>query len=413
MIDYVSQELLGTGLALGLGMLIGMEREWAASRLGVRTFTLLCGAGAAAVVLAGQFGNLVVAVALLAAALLLATVLRRSDYEKGPTGATTAIAALVTFMIGAMAGAGLWLEALVLAAATMLLLHWKQPMHRWIERIGPEDFEIIARFTLIALLVLPILPNRTFGPYAVFNPFLSWLFVVLIVGINIVGYLMFRFSRKSSGLWLAGVVGGLISSTATTVSYATLSKRHKNFGPGAALVILVASAMVYGRVLFELFLVAPGLLTHAIGPMALMIIMLLALAALVSWRVSSSQLELPEQKNPAQFGLAFSVAVIYVIILFAVAITKDLVGGKALYALAAVSGLTDVDALTLSVAQHYDEGKLAAATSWRAIFLATLSNMVFKTGAAALLGTGDLRRYILATGSATVLVGAGILLAWP
>jgi uncharacterized membrane protein (DUF4010 family) len=413
MMDYVDQGLLGTGLALGLGMLIGMEREWAASRLGVRTFTLLSGAGAAAVVLAGQFGNLVVPVALLAAALLLATVLRRSHYQQGPTGATTAIAALVTFMIGVMAGAGLWLEALVLAAATMLLLHWKQPLHRWIEQIGPGDFEIIARFTLIALLVLPILPDRAFGPYAVFNPFRSWLIVVLIVGINMVGYLMFRFSPKSSGLWLAGVVGGLISSTATTVSYSTISKRHKNFGPGAALVILVASALVYGRVLFELFLVAPALLSDTVGPMLLMTVVLLTLAALVSWRVRRHQVALPEQKNPAQFGLALSVAVVYVVILFAVAITKDLIGGKALYALAAISGLTDVDALTLSVAQHFDEGKLAAETSWRAIFLATLSNMVFKTGVAAVLGAGDLRRYMLATGSAAVFAGAGILLVWP
>lgn len=411
--QYLEPNLVGIVLALGLGMLIGMEREWADSRLGLRTLTLLSGAGAAAAVLAEQFGNLVVVAALLGAAILLATVLGRSDYKESHTGATTAVAALVTYLMGAMAGAGLWLEAVVLAAATMLLLHWKQPLHRWIDQIGAEDFEIIARFTLISLLVLPILPNQTIGPYDVFNPFVSWLFVVLIVGINILGYLMFRFTDKSSGLWVAGTLGGMISSTATTVSYSAISKQRKGFGWGATVVILVASAVVYGRVLFELSLVAPALLSHAAAPMALFTAVLLVMSAMISRRLKKHTVQLPEQKNPAQFGLAFSVAVVYVIIVFAVALTKDLVGGKAIYALATISGLTDVDALTLSVAQHFSEGELSPDRSWRAIFLATLSNLLFKTVAAAVLGSGELRRAILATGGGAVLAGLSILFLWP
>lgn len=411
--EYLDPQILGIGLALGLGMLIGMEREWSSSLLGLRTLTLLSGAGGASVVLAGQFGNLMVVATLLAAALLLATVLRRGEVDTHRLGATTAVAALVTFLVGVMAGAGLWLEAIVLAAATMLLLHWKQPLHRWIDRIGPGEFETIARFTLIALLVLPILPNQTFGPYDVFNPFRSWLFVVLIVGINIAGYLLSRFTSRSSGLWLAGVVGGMISSTATTVSYASVSRKRKGFGSAAALVILVASAVVYARVLFELFLVAPGLVSDAAAPMVVLAAILVALALPLSRRAGHSRAGLPEQENPARFGLACGVAAVYVIILFAVAITRDLVGGKALYMLAILSGLTDVDALTLSVAQHYSDGNLPADTAWRSIFLATLANLAFKTCVAAALGARDLKLVILLTGSGGVIAGLLMLWLWP
>jgi uncharacterized membrane protein (DUF4010 family) len=414
MLEYVNPELLGIALALALGLLIGLEREWSdAAGIGLRTFALLGGAGATAAVLAGHYGELVVVAALLVAGALLVVLARPAAPKKSFKGATTAIAALITFLVGAMAVSGLWLEAVVLAAATMLLLHWKEPLHRWVDHIGPEDFEIIARFTLIALVVLPVLPNRTFGPYDVFNPFQSWLFVVLIVGINIAGYLLFRFSSKSSSLWLAGALGGMISSTATTISYAAISKRQSRFGAEATLVILMASAVVYGRVLFELFLVAPELIGLAVGPMALLTAILALLALVASRHVSSEAVRMPEVKNPAQFKLALGVAVAFVVILFAVALTRDLIGGQAIYLVATVSGLTDVDALTLSVARHFSEGALPAESSWRAIFLATLANLTFKTGAAAILGSADLRRWMLASGACAVVAGLLILFAWP
>jgi uncharacterized membrane protein (DUF4010 family) len=197
------------------------------------------------------------------------------------------------------------------------------------------------------------------------------------------------------------------------VSYSAISKQQKGFGWEATVVILVASAVVYGRVLFELSLVAPALLPHATAPMALYAAVLLVLSASISRRAGKHTVRLPEQKNPAQFGLALSVAVVYVVIVFAVALTKDLVGGRAIYALATISGLTDVDALTLSVAQHFSEGDLSPDRSWRAIFLATLSNLVFKTGVAAVLGSPALRRVMLAAGSGAVVSGLLILLLWP
>tara|TARA_R110002072_G_scaffold104833_2_gene229490 strand:+ start:3943 stop:5190 length:1248 start_codon:yes stop_codon:yes gene_type:complete len=415
MTEFIDTELLGIGLALGLGLLIGIEREWEDKKpLGLRTFALLSVAGATSAVLAAQYSALIVVGTLLAATALLFRVLRQwtRDTDRS-SGATTVIAALVTFLIGAMAASGMWVESVVLTGATMLLLHWKRPLHQWIDTLGAQDFEIIARFTLIAMIVLPLLPNRTFGPYDVFNPFQSWLFVVLIVGINIVGYILFRFTSKSSGLWLAGLLGGLISSTATTISYANISKHQKHFGTAAALVIIVASTVVYGRVLIELLVVAPELVRHAVAPMAIYSVILTLMAVFISRHITGGDVEMPEQKNPAQFGMAVGVAVAYVIILFAVAMTKDMIGGQAIYLVAFISGLTDVDALTLSVGQHFSEGHLPADTSWRAIFLATLSNLAFKTGAAALLGSTLLRKWILGCGLSALIMGLGLLAVWP
>lgn len=411
---FLDPEVFGIVLALGLGLLVGLEREWSDSGpIGVRTFALLSGVGATSAVLADHHGGLVIVAAMIAAAMLLMALAHPVGSESRFKGATTTVAALVTLTIGAMAGSGFWLEAVVVSAATMLLLHWRDPMHHLVEQIGAKDFDIIARFTLIALVVLPVLPDRTFGPYDVFNPFRTWLFVVLIVGLNLAGYLLFRLYSKSAGLWLAGTLGGMISSTATTISYAGISKRQSSFGPGSALVILVASAVVYGRVLLELSIVAPALVIHALAPMAVYTLVLLGFASLLYWRVGTASLEMPEQDNPAQFGMAFGVAAIFVIVLFAVAVTRQHIGEQGIYLVALVSGLTDVDALTLSVGRNFAEGGVRADVAWRAIFLATLSNLVFKTGAVCVLGSKALRRIMLVAGTAAVVTGSALLYWWP
>lgn len=404
--------LVGIALALGLGLLIGIEREWAEVKpIGVRSFTLLSGLGATAAVLAKTYGGWVIAAALIGAAAVIGVHLYRR--REAASGVTTAVAALLCLLIGALATSELWLEAIVLAAAVMLLLHWKRPLHEWIDRLGEEDFEIIARFALIALVVLPVLPDQTFGPYDVFNPFRSWLLVVLIVGLNIVGYLSFRFAGTASGVWLGGLVGGMISSTATTISYAGISKQQRRFGAAATLVILVASAVVYVRVIIELFVVSPRLVPHALAPLTAFAVLLLVLAAVCFRWVKTREVELPEQRNPARFGLALSAGVVYLVILYAVAMTRDLIGNEAIYLVATVSGLTDVDALTLSVGQLHAADKIASDVAWRSIFLATLANLVFKTGAACLLGSSELRRWILAAAIPAITAGVLILLLWP
>jgi uncharacterized membrane protein (DUF4010 family) len=403
--------IIGLGIALAIGFVIGLEREWAEDKpVGVRSFALIAAFGGVCALLLPETGGWLIATGLLA----LGAILILHVYRRKLEGITTLVAAFIVYLLGAAAVAGYWLPAIVLGGAVMVLLHWKKPLHSWVERLGDRDFEIIVRFVLIALVILPVLPDQDLGPYSAFNPFTAWFMVVLIVSINLVGFVAFRLVGTRAGGWLAGLLGGLVSSTATTISYAGLSKRERDLGPVAALVILVASAVVYGRVLVELAVVAPDLVESMAAPAATFTAILLVLSALVFRAVrSKTDSELPERENPARIRQALIFAALYVVILFGVAAAREHIGSEAVYAVAFVSGLTDVDALTVSVAQLYSGGGTPGFEAWRVIFLATLSNLLFKILAASILGSSQLRAWILGTGAVALTTGVAMLVFWP
>jgi len=404
-------QIIGLGIALAIGFVIGLEREWAEDKpVGVRSFALIAAFGGISALLLPETGGWLIATGLLALSFILILHVYRRKLE----GITTLVAAFIVYLLGAAAVAGYWLPTIVLGGAVMVLLHWKKPLHSWVDRLGDRDFEIVVRFVLIALVILPVLPDRDIGPYAAFNPFTAWFMVVLIVGINLVGFVAFRLVGARAGGWLAGLLGGLVSSTATTISYAGLSKRERDLGPVAALVILVASAVVYGRVLFELAVVAPDLVGAIAGPALAFTAVLLGLSAVAFRKVrSKADTELPERENPARIRQAVIFAALYVVILFGIAAARELVGGEAVYGVAFVSGLTDVDALTLSVAQLHADGKAAGFDAWRVIFLATLSNLLFKIVVASVLGSAELRRWMIGSGAVALTAGISLLLLWP
>lgn len=407
----VDNRLLGLGIAVGIGFLVGLQREWADDKpIGIRTFALISALGGLGALLLEAAGAWPLAAGFVGLALLLAAQTHSSRIE----GSTTMVASLVVYLIGAAAVAGYWVHAVVLGGAVTLLLHWKEPLHAWVDRIGSREFEIIIRFVLITLVVLPVLPDHAYGPYAVFNPFEAWLMVVLIVAINLVGYIAFQLVGQVSGGWLAGAIGGLVSSTATTLSYAGLSKQEPRFGNVAALIILVASTVVYGRVLLELAVVAPALAWPMLGPVLLFSAVLLGLGGLQSLHLSrTSSPTLPERHNPAQMRQALTFGALFVVILFAVAVARDHFGEGAIYVVATISGLTDVDALTLSIGQLFSHGEIAEPVAWRAIFLATLANLAFKLVAASVLGAATLRRHMLIAAAVALPCGGAILLFWP
>jgi uncharacterized membrane protein (DUF4010 family) len=411
----INTALIGLGIATAVGFIVGLEREWEDKPIGLRSFVLIAVLGGLASLLRLEIGDWIVPAALLALAVVLSGTLRRDDQHHA-RGLTTLISALVVFLLGAAAVAGFWLHCLVLAGVVTLLLHWKAPLHGWVDRLGRDDFEIITRFVLIALVILPLLPDRTFGPYDVFNPFEAWLLVVLIVSLNLAGYLALRFFGADAGTWMAGLFGGLISSTATTVSYAGISKRDTSLSAVAALVILIASTVVYGRVLFEVSVVAPDLLRTISAPLVIYTVFMLGLC--LSMHLFSRDRRALDTRtygssNPARIRSALTFAALYVAILFVVEFTRDNLGSDAIYLVAAVSGLTDVDALTLSTAALFSKGKLDADTAWRAIFLASLSNLIFKGVVAWVLGSAELRKWISAAVSVSLFVGFCLLYFWP
>ncbi len=222
--------LRNLAIALGIGLLIGLQRERAAGQVaGIRTFALIALLGTTAGTLADRFGGWLVVAALLGVAAVLAVANRiRMDGGKADPGATTEMATLLTLLLGAGLSAGHVTESIVIGGGTAFLLQFKAPLHSFVDRIGPDESRAIFRLVLLALVILPVLPNSPVGPYGVLNPFEIWLMVVLIVDISLAAYLSYRLLGPRGGTLAAGVLGGLISSTATTVSQA-----RRDAGPDA------------------------------------------------------------------------------------------------------------------------------------------------------------------------------------
>ena len=403
-------------IAVALGMLVGLQRERADKVVaGIRTFPIIGMLGVFCGVLGATVGDWLIAAGLLsmAAVTVMANVLRLESGERDP-GMTTEVAILVMYSIGVALTRELVVEAVMATAALAVLLHWKDPLHAVAERIGADEFAALMRLVLIGLVVLPALPNRDFGPYGVLNPFEIWLMVVLIVGISMAGYVAFRLLGPRTGAIAAGVLGGLISSTATTVSYARRSRADPRRSSAAVLVVVLASAVVFGRVLLEIAIVAPNDLIATSGPLATMLAVMLAISGGLYVRgIHSSELELEDQAPPSELKVAIIFGLLYAIVLLAVAFADDRLGPQGLYAVAAVAGLTDLSAITLSTANLMHADQLDVATAWRMILVAGMSNIVFKGGVVLVLGDRAMRgRIALAFGSA-LAAGAAILLLWP
>ncbi|MFG0318847.1 MAG: MgtC/SapB family protein [Planctomycetota bacterium JB042] len=410
-----SNAALSLAVAVGLGLLVGIQREWAGPHLaGVRTFTLLTLLGAQVGLLAEDLGGWPIAAALAAVAAVFVAgyAIRTQEPEQG-SGLTTSVAALSMTAAGVAAGVGRIELAVLTGGAVAVLLQWKRPLHRMVERIGETDIRAAMRLALIGLVVLPILPDRSFGPYGVLNPFEIWLVVVLICGISLAGYLLHRFVGRRTGALLGGLIGGLVSSTATTISHARRSRTTEGAEREAALIIVVASTIAFGRVLAEVAVIAPGILSGVAPQLVVMASVLgaIALAMAVRQGAGRERPEVPDDPLELKAALLFGLA--FVVILLTIAVLRERVGDDALYGVAVISGLTDVDAITLSTARLVEEGDLSLDTGWRMILLGSMSNLVFKAGAVAVLGGRRAAALVGLAFGASIVTGGLVLAFWP
>ena len=409
--------LLALAIAAGLGLLVGLQRTWSDhEEAGVRTFPLITILGVLCAVLAGDLGGWVVAAGLAAlAAMLLLVNLGHSDRaQAGTAGITTEVAALVMFAVGAMLGLGHTVPATVVGGAVVVLLHLKDPLHDFAERMGREDFGALIQLTLIALVILPVLPNRDLGPFQVLNPWEIWLMVVLIVGISMAGYVAFKLFGARGGAVVAGVLGGLISSTATTVSYARRSVAEPTRSAAAALVIMLASVVVFGRVLGEIAVVAPGLFRQTAPPLvAMMVFMAVISVGLLVGAPEGRDHELEDREPPSDLKAAIVFGLLYGAVLLGVAFAREHLGPRGLFIVAAVSGLTDIDASTLSTAQLMKSGGLDPSTGWRVVHVGALANLVFKGGVVMTIGHRRLKGRIALVFGIALAGGGALLLLWP
>jgi uncharacterized membrane protein (DUF4010 family) len=402
-------------LSLGLGLLVGFQREWAAKRLaGIRTFPLVALLGTLSAQLAAAFGGWVLAAGFVALAAIIWAGSEQSRAGTRPEpGITTEIALLVMFVIGAIVAQGQQLAAVAVSGAVAVLLHWKEPLHKFVRRVGEDEARSVMQLVLVGLVILPALPDRSFGPYQVLNPFQIGSMVVLIVGLSLAAYLVQRFAGANVGTVLAGTLGGLISSTATAVTYARRAQEAPDRVPATALVLALSSAVVLPRVLMLAAIVAPGVVGSLAPPLVAMFAAMLGLSAL-TYYLTRSELGSPALDHaPSDLRAAVVFGLLYAAVLLAVAFAQHRLGAAGLYTVAALSGLTDVDAIALSTVQLVRAGRVEIEAGWRMILAGVMANLAFKCAIVLGIGHPRLRGWVVPLFGAAILMAAAILVFWP
>lgn len=414
--DMPSQYLLALHIplqfmtSLAIGLLLGLERQHnPLAKAGLRTCALVALFGTVCGLLAQTLASpwMVAAGLLLSGAMIIAAYMGETLPE-GESGTTTVIAVLLCYAFGAMVWYGYTQYAVGLAIATTVLLHFKTQLHGFSDRLAPGDIASMLQFAVLTFIVLPLLPNRGYGPYQVINPYHLWLMVVLISGVSLAGYLALRLAGARRSLLFMGALGGLVSSTATTLVYARHSATRPEMTLLAGAVIAIANLTVLLRLAVIGSIAAPEALPRLLPVLAAGV----ACGLLpVRWQsrvaVSSADMHLPEVKNPTQLRVAAAFGVVYAGILLGAAWLSQVWGSKGLYAMGAVAGIADVDAISLSSLQLFNTGKIEAGTAVAVIVVAYVSNILFKLAIALTAGSIELAKHCA---PAFVASTAGLLL---
>ena len=386
--------VIGIIIAILGGAAVGVERQRSGhatgpgARLGgIRTFTLLG-------TLAGIAGflieaNLVVPAALLIAGALALTIAGYIRASRNDVDATTEVAAVVVIGAGVLAGLGHLRLSAALTTLTVLVLAEKPTLHGMVARLDEPTMLAAARFAVMSAVILPLLPTGPYGPAPGFRPRELWMLVLLFSGMSFVGYIAQRVSG-ASGYPLTGLLGGLVSSTSVTLTFARLSQSHpKQEGPLATGAV-AASTMLFLRVAVAVAVLdatlLPALARYLVAPFAVS-----AIALLLAWRSLADKHSAPQTlRNPLQFRAAIEMAALFQAVLFGVHYVRMWIGESGLLASGFVLGLTDVDALTLSMTRSVSTGTTIDAAC-RAIVMGIVANSMMKALMAVVVGAGRFR----------------------
>lgn len=383
--------------SLAIGLLIGMERERNPSaKAGLRTFALVSLLGTLVALIAEKMGAswMLIAGLLSVAAMIIASY-RNVPTENNDPGTTTVAALLICYLLGILVWLGFSKLSVILAIGTTTLLYFKPELQGITQRLTRKDLVSILQFSVLSFVILPILPDENYGPYGAFNPYQGWMMVVLISGLSLAGYVALRMTGQRFGAPLLGFLGGLVSSTATTLVYAKHSKLNDGMLRLSAVVILIASQVVLIRLMVVSGLVAPGVLKQ-LAPVMALGLMFGVIATLYNWKrlKNEGELPMPETSNPTEIHAALGFGLLFVIVLFCAAWLSDIAGSGGLYIVSVVAGLTDIDAIALSSLRLLNMEKLSSEQAVISIALAFISNMTFKFGLAFAIGGIALARHI-------------------
>lgn len=407
-------------IALLIGALVGVEREKhkAASQGltfgGLRTFILFAEAGAVAAWLSAERNMpwLFVATVVAVAAVVTIGYVLESRAKPDTLGLTTELAAITVCLLGGAVMYGYAEIAVGLAIATSAVLAFKQPLHQLVEKIGMDDIYAALKLLIATFIVLPVLPREAVDPWGALNPYHLWLLVILISSLSLVGYVAVRWLGSARGALVTGLTGGLVSSTAVSLAFARNSRtdRRTHAGDSLAAGILLAWVMMFVRIGFAVAVVNSTLLVPLSLPFGIMTAVAAAAAGLFFLRGARAHHAAPAGaaevflKNPFSLWEAVKFCALFAIVLLLVKLTQTNFEAHGLYLIAAVAGLTDVDAITLSMAGYAQQGG-DAATAVGTIVVAALTNTIVKCGFVVVLGSADLRSRVLPATAAMIAAG--------
>lgn len=405
---------LRLAVALGVGFLIGLERGFATRQLaegtrmaGVRTHPLLAVLGALVVLLAGEPGGLSWAFAFVAVAGVILGAYYLHVQRDRDMGFTSVVALLLTFVLGGVAMQGYLAAAAGAAVIAAVLLSAKQPLHQWIERLERRELVAALQFLLISVVVLPILPNRGFGPWQALNPYEIWWLVVMVAGMSFAGYVATRIFGEQRGILLTALLGGLVSSTAVTVDYARLAQQHRTRVRVLAAGVLLACGIMFARTLAIATLLAPSLAPR----LALPLLVMMGVCHLGAWRHGREMSDAPggalTLRNPFEWNVAVQFGALLALIMLLARAAYEWFGSHGVYALAVFSGAADVDTVTLSVARMAELPQFAAIA---AILIANTANTLVKGTLVTTIAGSAMARMVVPVLGLALLAGLGA--AW-
>ena len=409
-------------LALLIGALVGVEREKSKRAVddpsfgGLRTFILFAEVGAISAWLSQHLQTpwIFIATILAVSAAVITGYVLENRIKVGAVGLTTEVAAITVTLLGGVVMYGYAGLAVTLAILTSAILAFKQPLHSLVEKLGNDDLYAGLKLLIATFIVLPLLPQNPIDPWGAFNPYKVWLLIILISSLSLVGYIAVRWLGSARGTLLTGISGGLVSSTAVSLTFARQSLLEKRPQAGDALAagILLAWMVMFVRVVIEVAVVNPALLPRVLVPFITMAVTTAIVVGFLYWYSTRTKYPTAEPitevplKNPFSLAAASKFGLLFALVLFVVKLTQHYFPAEGLYLVAALAGLTDVDAITLSMAEYArNNGDPSIAVA--AIVIASITNTIVKCGLVITLGSVFLRRRILF--STIVVISAGLL----
>ncbi len=412
------------GVTLLIGAMLGMEREFIQQKegppdfAGIRTFSLIALLGSVAAFLVTDFGMFPIALSfggliLLTTASYLGTLMRSGE----KAGITTEVAVMLTFLFGVLMMGDQGKVAIALAVLTSLLLALKGRLHGIIRRMSPQDLRVTLQFALVAAVILPLLPDRAIDPLGLLNPFQVWLMVVLVSGIGFSGYVLMKVLGPPRGISLTGILGGLASSTATTISFSSASREHPAMSAYYARTVVLASSMMIPRVLLLMLIIYPPLLRVISIPFITMLVSGLGIAFFLQRKNTTGANDLEHPVNlthPLKLSTAIKFGLIFAMVLIILEFAQESFGSIGVYFASASAGLVNMNAVALSVGQMVGQAQLDIRVAGIAVVIAALMNTISKGAIVCFTGSRELRRTVVPSFAVVLLTGlfSSIFMLW-